>query len=210
VPTGARLFAQINQSELLEEFLQFALSPIEDGHEAPTKVRPRTVATGPTRVFISYAHQSDHHVRRVLNLSNRLRADGVDCTIDQYLNGSPPEGWPLWMEHQIESAEFVLIVGSEAYKRRYDGTEAAMKGLGVTWEAVLTRTDLYEAQGFNEKFIPVLFDEDSPLLLPKPLRAHNLYRLDCDYQKLLRRLTAQPLIVVPPVGAKRMLPPDPT
>jgi hypothetical protein len=112
------------------------------------------------------------------------------------------------MERKIEWADFVLIVGSEAYRRRYDGTEAPMKGRGVTWEAVLTRIDLYEDQGINVKFIPILFDEDSPLLLPKPLRAHNQYRLDRDYQKLLRRLTAQPLIVAPPVARQRILPPE--
>jgi hypothetical protein len=208
-PNGARLFAQINQSEALEEFLQFALSPVEAGEEPPPKARPENEVRGHPRVFISYAHQSAQHVRRVLELSNRLRADGVDCMIDQYLNGSPPEGWALWMERQIERVDFVLLVASEAYKRRYDGTETPTVGRGVTWEAVLTRVDLYEAQGVNEKFIPVLFDADSPLLLPKPVRAHNQYRLNGDYEKLLRRLTAQPLIAVPPVGVKRRLPPDP-
>jgi len=44
-------------------------------------------------VFISYSHDSREHMDRVLELSNRLRADGIDCHIDQY-EMSLPEGWP--------------------------------------------------------------------------------------------------------------------
>ena len=45
----------------------------------------------PTRVFISYSHDSQAHADDVLALANRLRADGVDCSVDQY-EESPPEG----------------------------------------------------------------------------------------------------------------------
>ena len=50
---------------------------------------------GPPKVFLSYSHDSDEHVRRVLGLSQRLREDGVDAWVDQYENGSPEEGWLL-------------------------------------------------------------------------------------------------------------------
>ncbi len=52
-------------------------------------------------VFISYSHDSDEHKDRVLALSDRLRADGIDCSIDQY-ETSPPEGWARWCDRQIE------------------------------------------------------------------------------------------------------------
>jgi hypothetical protein len=178
-PKGARLFAQINQSQALEEFLQFALGQIEEGQAGPSERASNDIHAS-TRLFISYAHDSEEHSRRVLDLSNRLRRDGVECEIDQYVNGSPPEGWPLWMERKIEWANFVLIVGSEAYKRRYDVTERPSTGRGVTWEAVLARVDLYEAQGLNEKFIPTVFENDPPELLPKPLRHHTYYRIAGD------------------------------
>jgi len=35
------------------------------------------------RVFISYSHDSDTHRERVLALSQRLRADGVETFLDQ-------------------------------------------------------------------------------------------------------------------------------
>ena len=42
------------------------------------------MAPEPPKVFISYSHDSTEHAERVLELSNRLRRDGVDCMIDQY------------------------------------------------------------------------------------------------------------------------------
>jgi hypothetical protein len=43
------------------------------------------------RVFISYSHDSPEHADRVLALADRLRAEGIDCHLDQY-ETSPPEG----------------------------------------------------------------------------------------------------------------------
>src|SRR6266849_10196155 len=100
------------------------------------------VRTSPT-VFISYSHDSEEHRARVLDLAQKLRGDGVDAVIDRYVNGSPPQGWVLWMERQIEQAKFVLIVCTPTYKRRYEDQEPSGKGLGATWEAILTRQELY-------------------------------------------------------------------
>jgi len=68
-----------------------------------------TPDTEAPKVFISYTHDSPEHIDRVLSLANRLRVEGVDCQLDQY-EQSPPEGWPRWMERQIEWADFVLVV----------------------------------------------------------------------------------------------------
>jgi hypothetical protein len=51
------------------------------------------MASAPPKVLISYSHDSPEHAEQVLELANRLRADGVDCTIDQYII-APAEGWP--------------------------------------------------------------------------------------------------------------------
>jgi hypothetical protein len=80
------------------------------------------------KVFISYSHDTARHQERVLDLADRLRADGIDAEIDQY-NDAPPEGWPLWCERQIEIADFVLMVCTEAYHRRVRGEGAPGKGL---------------------------------------------------------------------------------
>jgi hypothetical protein len=66
------------------------------------------MASDPPKVLISYSHDSPEHRDRVPVLSKRLRKDGIDCTIDQYVV-VPPEGWPRWMEKQIRNSDFVLI-----------------------------------------------------------------------------------------------------
>jgi SEFIR domain len=53
----------------------------------------------PPKVLISYSHDSTEHSELVLELANRLRRDGIDCMIDQYVV-EPEEGWLLWMERQ--------------------------------------------------------------------------------------------------------------
>ena len=35
-------------------------------------------------------------------LAERLRSDGVDAQLDQYVAGTPPEGWPRWMLDRLE------------------------------------------------------------------------------------------------------------
>ena len=57
------------------------------------------------KVFISYSHDSDTHRERILELSDRLRDDGIDCWIDQY-EPTPPEGWPRKMDKGIREADF--------------------------------------------------------------------------------------------------------
>ena len=157
----------------------------------------------PKKVFLSYSHESSEHQQRVLGLAQKLRVEGLDAQIDRFVSGSPPEGWPLWMEHQIEAADFVLVVCSETYLRRYNGEEEAGKGKGATWEAVLARQELYEAQGRNEKFIPVLFEGSSRKDIPKALLGYTSYCLPGDYQKLYGYLTNQPEVVPAEIGTLR-------
>src|SRR5208282_980205 len=85
------------------------------------------------RVFISYTHDSQNHMDRAWDLSERLRRDGVDCRIDQQ-EESPAEGWPRWCKHQIRDADFVFVVCTETYLKRYEGEAEAGQGLGGQWE----------------------------------------------------------------------------
>lgn len=92
----------------------------------------------PTKVFISYSHDSDVHAALVLDLANTLRRDGIDAILDQYLHRGPEEGWPLWMDNNIGDANnFVLMVCTDAYLRRVTGKEKPGEGLGVRWEGKL-------------------------------------------------------------------------
>lgn len=161
-----------------------------------------------TQVFISYSHDSDQHSRRVRRLSDRLRGDGVDCRIDQYIQ-APGEGWRQWMQDQLDWAEFVLIVCSETYHRRVQGDETSGKGLGARFEGVLLLDLLYEAGMRNGKSIPILFTGAERGNIPLPLRSFTRYKLWRQYDGLYRHLTGQPRIVAPKLGSVRELPPDP-
>ncbi|MCO5381334.1 MAG: hypothetical protein NHB15_03820 [Methanosarcina barkeri] len=56
----------------------------------------------------------------MFQLSERLCIEGVDCNIDQY-ERSPAEGWPRWMNKQIDFANYILVVGTEIYEKRFKG-----------------------------------------------------------------------------------------
>jgi hypothetical protein len=126
-------------------------------------------------VFISYSHDSPAHRDRILALSDRLRADGVDCRIDQY-EESPPEGWPQWCDRQVETSAFVLVVCTEIYLRRFKGEEVPQIGLGVIWEGHIITQELYNAQGRNTKFIPVSCLKTMPVSCRSHCRAPHATR----------------------------------
>lgn len=160
----------------------------------------------PPRVFISYTHDSREHKKRVLALSDRLRDDGVDCTTDQY-ETSPPEGWPRWMQRQVRESDFVLVVCTETYDRRFRGDEVRGRGKGADWEGAAIIQALYDGQGRNTKFIPVALSPPDVAHVPAPL-AGATYVLDSDdgYHDLYRRLTGQPWVERPPLGTRKPLP----
>ncbi len=108
-----------------------------------------------TRVFISYSHDSLEHKEWVFQISEKLRPNGLECSIDRHVNGFPPEGWPLWMEEQIEQADYVLLVCTPLYFQRFKGEDTA-GGRGVTFEGLIITQKLYDVFNHNTKFIPVI------------------------------------------------------
>ena len=164
--------------------------------------------SGNIRVFISYSHDSLDHKRRVLDLSNRLCDEGVDCNVDQY-ERSPAEGWPRWMNKQIDLANYVLVVCTENYEKRFKGQDEPGKGRGVKWEGAILTQELYEAEAKNEKFIPVVFYSKDVEYIPVVIKGATYYTLDTNqgYDNLYAHLTYQRLILKPEIGKIRQLPP---
>jgi len=160
----------------------------------------------PIRVFISYSHDSESHKQRVLMLANRLRQDGVDAWLDQFENEQPVEGWPVWMEKQIDLADFVLLVCTKSYYRRFQVEEVEQKGRGVLWEARLARTLLYQTDTNQQKFIPVLFEGSTDDDVPKILRHHRThFRMMLDYEPFFRVITGQPCNVPETLGDLKIM-----
>jgi hypothetical protein len=158
-------------------------------------------------VFISYSWDSESHVQAVLELSNRLRSEGIDCVLDQY-EVSPPEGWPLWMDKKIRDSRLVLTVCTETYYKRVMKDEKDPDtGRGVKWEGGLVYQHLYNA-GTNQKFIPILFRDSDKKFIPTPLQSATHYRVDTEegYEKLYARLLGRPGVSKPDLGAVRPMP----
>lgn len=143
--------------------------------------------------LISYSHDSPEHERSVLALCNRLRAHGIDAFVDQFLPGAPSEGWPLWMERQIEQRDFTLMVCTETYHRRFMEIEAHGVGRGVVWEARILRNLLYEDTDWHGRIIPVLLEPHAGAFVPTVFRG-TFYDLaqEGGFENLLRHLLREP------------------
>jgi len=159
------------------------------------------------KLSISHSHDSPEHQDRVRALADRLRADGIDAHIDQYAP-APPAGWPMWMDEQIRTADFVLLVCTETYLQRVERRESPGKGRGVLWEAHLIFNSLYPDDADVQKFIPVLYKDCQPSWIPLRLRGMTHYQVDAvdGYEDLYRHLANQPRYRVPVLGEPKSLP----
>lgn len=107
------------------------------------------------KVFISYCHTSSEHKKKVLSLSRRLMADGIDVILDQ---------WDLYPGHdqydfmekisKDETIDKILIICDSGYKHK---AETNKGGVGV--EGQIIRPEIYR-DAKQDKYIPVLFEKD--------------------------------------------------
>ena len=84
IDPGGRLFTQINQSEVLAEFMSVILSPLR---QRRSDVLPKTV----TRVFVSYSHADEQYVGKAGLLG--------------YLTGLEREGFEFWHDHRLVAGD---------------------------------------------------------------------------------------------------------
>jgi tetratricopeptide (TPR) repeat protein len=163
---------------------------------------------GADAVFISYSHDSPEHSRRVLALSNKLRAMGVDVELDQY-HTRPSQGWPQWCEEKLRptNSKFVLLICTETYRNRVDNEVPADEGRGVYWEGSVINNYLYREKA-NERFIPVLLGDESDESIPIRLQGFAKFRVkafelsDAGFEALYRELTVQPAVLKPALGER--------
>ena len=143
---------------------------------------------------------------RVLALADQLRSDGVDAHLDQY-EVAPKKGWAMWTLDELENADYVLVICTEIYRRRFKGEG---DGLGVRWEGSILTNELYAKGAINSRLIPVIFSGDSEKDIPIVLRGATWYQLGGEssgYESLYRHLTDQRAIEKPDLGKLRRLAP---
>lgn len=158
----------------------------------------------PPKVFLSYSHDSEEHRASVRALADRLRRDGVDAQLDQYV-ASPDQGWPLWMQQQLRDADFTLVVCTKSYRERFDQSDRSDGSMGVKWEGAIVTLALYEGLLHNANVIPVLLSKESIESVPTVLRGVTRYKVDepDQYEMLYARIRGMAPVTAPPVGVLR-------
>jgi SEFIR domain/TIR domain len=159
------------------------------------------------KVFISYSHDSADHEELVLSFAERLRSDGVDAQIDQYVRGTPTEGWPRWMLNKLEWADFALLVCTDTYYRRFRGKDEPDHGRGADFEGQLVTLEIYRSKSRAVRFIPILFSPEDEKNIPEPLTGQSHYLLEpgedesvANYAKLYALLTGHAGVTPRPLG----------
>jgi hypothetical protein len=160
------------------------------------------------KVFVSYAWENDEHQQRVKQFTQQLRHDGLDATIDIF-EPNPPEGLPQWMVNQIRRADFVLLVITETYRKRFEGDEEAGKGKGVKWEGGIVTRSLYNSEFRTGKFLPVVFGSEHNASMPAIFVGNTYYDISqpAGLEALVRLMTDQPAHIPAPLGKIPHLPP---
>ncbi|MBO7453750.1 MAG: toll/interleukin-1 receptor domain-containing protein [Clostridiales bacterium] len=155
------------------------------------------------KVFISYSHKDNDYEQKILSFANKLRSEGIDANVDLY-EEAPSEGWQRWMENQINSSDYVVIINSESYYNKFYKNQ----GKGISWEVHIIYQLLYDLGGNNTKFIPIVFEEKDIQYILTPLKSYTFYNIgnNDEYDALYWRLRGIPKIEKPPLGAFRALP----
>jgi TIR domain len=148
--------------------------------------------------FISYSWDDDAHCEWIRELATRLRADGVDVSIDRW-SAIPGDQLPAFMERAIRDNEFVVIVCTPRYKRRSDAREG-----GVGYEGDIMTAEALTSQN-QRKFIPVLRTGEWKQSAPSWLLGKYYINLtgdpysERDYEDLVRTLLGI-RETAPPIG----------
>ena len=139
------------------------------------------------KAFISYSWDDEAHKDWVKQLATRLRADGVEVTLDHW-HSAPGDQIPLFMERAVRDNSFVIAICTPRFKERSDEREG-----GVGYEGdIMTAYAL--TLGDQKKFIPVLrrgsWNEAAPTwLLGRAYRdLSNEPYSESQYQELLKTL----------------------
>lgn len=155
------------------------------------------------KVFISYSWTSEKHVDWVVQLAERMSADGVHVVLDRWDLREGQDKF-AFMESMVtdSSVDRVLIVCDAEYSRKANAREG-----GVGSESSIISPEVYnETQ--QEKFVPLLTerDGDGEPCVPAYLAGRVYFDFSTPseeertYERLLRRLFGRPEYERPPIG----------
>lgn len=156
------------------------------------------------KVFISYSHDSAEHKSWVLDFATTIRNRGVDAILDQW-DLKPGGDLPHFMETQLETADYVLMICSENYVKKANAGEG-----GVGYEKMIMTSSLMSKID-NSKVIPIIRQKGNsirPTFLKSKLYIDFSKDDDVEYSldELLRTLLNAPLYEKPEIGKNPFTP----
>lgn len=160
----------------------------------------------PTRVFVSYTHDSSEHKNQVLTFSRFLVRNRIDVCLDQWFLADRKD-WYTWAIKNIEEADFVIAIASERYRQAADGHVTAEDNRGLQAEAAMLRELLHDDRPkWTRRILPVILPGHDEKEIPRFLqpRTADHFRVTAftvaGAEYLLRVLTGQPPHVKPALG----------
>ncbi|MDT0263410.1 SEFIR domain-containing protein [Jatrophihabitans lederbergiae] len=168
----------------------------------------------PPTAFVTWAHsgagwtqtQREDWAETVAQFAGALTIHGVDTDLDLYHLTEPGTDWTRYGPQAIESANFILFAVSQAWTRRFDGTEDRSVGAGASQEAdALQGIYQRDREEFRRRVMLVYLPGADTGEVPATL--HNLLRFTLPaltrphLDDLLRALHGQPRYVRPALGA---------
>lgn len=164
----------------------------------------------PTRVFVSYAHDSAAHRRVVLRFCGLLRRLGIDVHVDEW-DTDLRRDWFLWMIDQFRHADYVIVIASPEYRAAGDGNAPADCHRGVQTESAVLRNFIYrDRETWTRKILPVILPgrsvDEIPLYLQPHCASHyHLKKITTAGAKELSRVLTrgQADAATPPVSTRR-------
>jgi hypothetical protein len=155
------------------------------------------------RIFISYSWTTPNHESWVINLAERLVADGVDVSIDKWDLKEGQDKFDF-METMVKSSEIekVLIILDKKYTEKAD-----VRSGGVGAETQIISPKIYENVS-QEKFIPIVSErsEEGNPFIPTYLNGRIYIDLseqqlfEENYERLLRNIFKTPIYNKPKLG----------
>lgn len=155
------------------------------------------------KVFVSYSWSVQE---RVIELAERLLANGIDVVLDVYDLKEGQDKY-VFMEQSVNdpSIDRVLIICDKAYTEK-----ANSRSGGVGDETVIISPEIYN-QVKQEKFIPIIFevDDEGKAYCPAYIKS-RIYidlsseddRYEIEYEKLLRNIYEKPMYKKPVLGVQ--------
>lgn len=155
--------------------------------------------------FISYSWDNSMHQQWAIDLTNELRKNGVDASIDVFETQKGTVNLNTMMLKNIRTKDYIIVLITNNYSRKAD---ELIGGVGFETEMLVSLI-----QTHKDKIIPAIRENDFKKQIPFYLHGINYIDFSDDnkftekFNELLHRIYNVPMYEVFPVGSRPNLGP---